>query len=114
MNQFVREDIVNLLVEQARAQARQCIPARDRAFAWHSFNAGDQVVEQSTRARALRRIATIALYRGWSIEVTKALDRHNVPLADDLPDAAVEDLLARMENFALAADTGCDPDPDQW
>lgn len=67
-------------------------------------------IEQTPRARALRRIQEIATGRGWQIEVTRALDRNEVNHIDDLDDHAVFALRDRMEYFEDCVQCACDPD----
>lgn len=67
-------------------------------------------IEQTPRARAIRRIAEIAGMRGWQIAITRALDECAAAHVSDLPDSAVFALRDRMEYFEDCAQTCCDPD----
>lgn len=67
-------------------------------------------VDQSPRARALRRVQEIVTMRGWQVEVTRTLDRNEVSHVDDLPEEAVFALRDRMEYFEDCVQTCCDPD----
>ncbi len=71
---------------------------------------GLPVLNVSRRARAIRRIAEIANSRGWQLEITRTLDRHEAAYVDDLPEDAVLALRDRMEYFEDCVQTACDPD----
>jgi hypothetical protein len=67
-------------------------------------------LEQTPRARAIRRIEEIAESRGWQREVTRTLDRHEAAYLCDLEDEVVLALRDRMEYFEDCVQTCCDPD----
>lgn len=85
---------------------------RMRAFEYYEFHVGLPVVEQSDRARALREIARISTWRGWAVEVTRAMDRESVGAVGELSDASVFKLCARLKALEDAASMGCEA--DQW
>lgn len=67
-------------------------------------------IEQSPRAKAIRRISEIVSMRGWLIAVTRELDANNASHISDLSDAAVFKLRDRMEYFEDCAQTCSDPE----
>ncbi|MCQ4165114.1 hypothetical protein [Tahibacter harae] len=67
-------------------------------------------LDQSPRARALRRISEIVKTRGWEAAVTRALDQHGATCVADLSDEAVYQLRDRVERYEDCAETCCDPD----
>lgn len=81
-----------------------------RRFDWWEANAGLPTVEPTERARSLLRIAMIAARPGWAVAVAKALHGYGVANADQLSDDCVQDLLERMEDLELRAQTCCDDD----
>jgi hypothetical protein len=81
-----------------------------RAFEYYEFNVGLPVVEQTPRARAMREIARISTWYGWTTEITRALDAEGVNATGELSDSAIETLLERMQSLLAAAQAGCDPD----
>ena len=60
---------------------------------------GFPTIQQTPRARAIRRIAEIAGIRGWELAITRALDEHAATHVSELPDSAVFALRDRMEYF---------------
>jgi hypothetical protein len=79
------------------------------AFEWYDHNLGAlTAIEQTARAKAMRRILDIASRRGWGMEITRACDRCNAHSPAELTDDAVFKLLARMERFEDAAESCCD------
>lgn len=87
MNPFVREDIVQALV------------ADIQAIAPSPGDHGLPVLDQSPRARAIRRIAEIAGSRGWHMAVTHVLDHYRAAYVSDLSDGALWALRDQMEAF---------------
>lgn len=89
-------------------------PARSN-YDWYQFNSdcGLPVLEQTPRARALRRIALIAGWRPWGQrEVQRFLDARAATSPSALDDSTVMELQERMEQLETSAQTCCDPDED--
>ena len=95
MNPFVREDIVGAVMASLRAAGP--LPAECE---------GLPEVEQSARARAIRRIKEIVNARGWGIAVTRTLDKHQASYVSDLPDDAVFSLHEYIEQMEDVAQCG--------
>lgn len=66
------------------------------------------VIDQSPRARAIRRISAIAAHRGWQLEITRTLDKHRASYVSELTDDAIDSLCTRMEKFEDCVQCGCD------
>jgi hypothetical protein len=98
-NFLLRDELAAIIAEEMAS-----IPNKDEAAATLP------VLEQSPKARAIRRIAEIVNFHGWQIEVTRALDRHAASYVDDLPQDAVLALRDRMEHLEECAQYGCDPE----
>lgn len=121
MNLVLRDDLAAMIAEEIGAcgikpQKRpEPASALSRSWQWYDHNDSvlSLVVEQTPRARALRRIATIVDAKGWTRGVTRALDRHGVSRLEDLSDEALEHLQEQMEAFVLSSQTGCE-DPDAF
>lgn len=116
MNQFLREELENILIEaMPEAKPRPAaVTARLRAYDWFDFNLSTQLppLEQSERARAIRAIERIAGWYRWQAAVERALDKNGVEVIEALGDGALFELRDRMESLLNAAQAGCDLDEE--
>lgn len=64
-------------------------------------------VDMSPRAQKMRAIVRIANIYGWHEAITHFLDTKGVPYLSDLTLPQLDDLLARMNGYVDAAETGC-------
>jgi hypothetical protein len=64
------------------------------------------VLNQSPRERAMREIARIARWYGWSTEIERALDAAGVPSLPQLNDRDLGSLLHRMQQLEECIQTG--------
>lgn len=68
---------------------------------------GDQLLDQTPRARKCREITRIANMYRWQEAITLFLDSRGAEHLSDLTDPQVDDLLDRMHGYVDAAETGC-------
>lgn len=117
MNPFLRDELAAIIAEEIAAAPPTPAepPPAPSMPAWQWFEFNDSVVtmrlEQTPRARAIRRISYIADAHKWGSVVAKTLDRKGAHGIEDLPDGDLDALLEQMENYVLSAQTCCD-DPD--
>lgn len=100
MNQFLREELVNILKEHERGQqlGNDTLP---------TFT--NNVVEtwvSPMRLKQIRTILRIADRYDWHSLVTEFLDDNNVPRIHDLCDIQIDRLLAIMQRYVDIAMTG--------
>jgi|SRR6185369_14230358 len=91
----------NMPPRKIEVDPQQCRPPPAKPF---------PEIEQTERARALRRISEIIHSRQWHSEIVRTLDRHKASYVDDLPDDAIFTLRDRMEYYEECVQCACDPD----
>lgn len=79
-----------------------------QAFQLYEFNTEQLVVEQSSRARAVREIERIATWYGWTGEVARALDAAHATCLAMLPEAQLANLADRMLQLENCVQNGGD------
>ncbi|WP_337054023.1 hypothetical protein [Pseudoxanthomonas sp. USHLN014] len=93
MNEFLREEIAAILAEAP-------VPVV-------GVDPGLSPLDTSPRARKIRTIMRIAVQYGWPDAVPHFLDTKRVGSILDLTPPQLDDLMARMEGYVDAAETGC-------
>lgn len=116
MNQFAIEEIARIIAERGTPDDR---PAPEmRGYNWFDANVdalAPITLDQSPKARALRKVKRIAAKYPWGGEVIRrAMDASGCWDENDLPADAVAVLLAEMQrqdDRAMAACDDEDPPP---
>lgn len=101
------------LVRDAVSPAREVVESSEtkahRDFRLHEFNAGQAfVVEQTTRARAIREITRIATWYGWPGEMARALDAAGAESLQGLGELELDALVSRMRLLEECVQNGGD------
>lgn len=116
MNQFARETLEEIIAKHAkdlRPRSPSKLPGPP-AFAWYAANAdalAPIVLDQSPRARMLRKIRDLAFRYPWGPRlVQRAMDSARVECETDLPEPAMIELLAEVERQHDRAMFACDDD----
>lgn len=89
---------------QAPSAAQQ---AAERAYDYFAANEPAQpALDTSPRAKAVREIMRIVVWRNAETALTMALDKMNAASVTDLPDDKLASLLESMRQIELCAETG--------